>query len=125
MTKHGIFKAYCYRSKLDETEYIALVKRKIGNGEDVLVRVHSECLTDDIFGSSQCYCGNQLDLAMRLREEPEEEWWCTYEGTKGEGSGWVTSFTITGSGFFNLILVSNVDGSGDVAAMAVMKEEKG
>ncbi|KAL5152246.1 putative monofunctional riboflavin biosynthesis protein RIBA 3, chloroplastic [Glycine soja] len=68
-TKWGVFQAYCYSSKLDGTEHVAAVKGDIGDGQDVLVRVHSECLTGDIVGSARCDCGNQLDLAMRLIEE--------------------------------------------------------
>ncbi|GJN14620.1 hypothetical protein PR202_gb01467 [Eleusine coracana subsp. coracana] len=68
-TKWGLFQAYCYQSKLDGTEHIAVVKGDIGDGEDVLVRVHSECLTGDILGSARCDCGEQLDLALRLIEK--------------------------------------------------------
>ncbi|KAI4963373.1 hypothetical protein ZWY2020_014949, partial [Hordeum vulgare] len=67
-TKWGLFRAYCYQSKLDGTEHIAVAKGDIGDGEDVLVRVHSECLTGDILGSARCDCGEQLDLAMQLIE---------------------------------------------------------
>ncbi len=65
---YGDFKAYAYRDLLDEfgTErlHIALVKGETGDGEDVLVRVHSECLTGDVFGSLRCDCGPQLHTAM-------------------------------------------------------------
>ncbi|KAK1288085.1 hypothetical protein QJS10_CPB19g01372 [Acorus calamus] len=61
----GLFRAYCYRSVIDGIEHIAMVKGDIGDGQDVLVRVHSECLTGDIFGSARCDCGNQLKLAMK------------------------------------------------------------
>ena len=63
-TKHGEFKAVGYRSVLDRTEHIALVKGEIGDGQDVLVRVHSECLTGDVFASHRCDCGPQLDAAL-------------------------------------------------------------
>ena len=53
-----------YRSEIDGTEHVALTYGEIGNGEDVLVRVHSECLTGDIFGSLRCDCGPQLHAAM-------------------------------------------------------------
>ncbi|CAI0475150.1 unnamed protein product [Linum tenue] len=86
-TKRGIFDAYCYRSKLDDTEHIALVKGEIGNGEDVLVRVHSECLTGDIFGSGRCDCGNQLELAMRLIEEAGRGVVVYLRGHEGRGIG--------------------------------------
>ncbi|XP_039127693.1 probable bifunctional riboflavin biosynthesis protein RIBA 1, chloroplastic [Dioscorea cayenensis subsp. rotundata] len=62
--KFGDFQAYCYRSLLDGMEHIAMVKGDIADGQDILVRVHSECLTGDIFGSARCDCGNQLSLAM-------------------------------------------------------------
>jgi len=64
-TKWGLFQVYCYRSKLDAIEHVAMVKGNIGDGQDVIVRVHSECLTGDIFGSARCDCGNQLALAMQ------------------------------------------------------------
>jgi 3,4-dihydroxy 2-butanone 4-phosphate synthase/GTP cyclohydrolase II len=63
-TPHGDFRALGYRSVLDGTEHVALVRGEIGSGEDVLVRVHSECLTGDVFGSRRCDCGPQLDAAL-------------------------------------------------------------
>ena len=53
-----------YRSTLDGVEHVALVAGDIGDGADVLVRVHSECLTGDVFGSQRCDCGPQLDAAI-------------------------------------------------------------
>ena len=64
-TEFGDFIAYGYRSETDESEHIALVVGEIGDGEDVLVRVHSECLTGDVFGSYRCDCGPQLHAALR------------------------------------------------------------
>jgi 3,4-dihydroxy 2-butanone 4-phosphate synthase/GTP cyclohydrolase II len=64
-TPHGTFTAVGYASRLDGTEHVALVRGEIGAGEDVLVRVHSECLTGDVFGSQRCDCGPQLDAALR------------------------------------------------------------
>ncbi|PKI63360.1 hypothetical protein CRG98_016248 [Punica granatum] len=64
-TVWGEFKAYCYKSVLDGIEHVAMVMGDIGDGQDVLVRVHSECLTGDIFGSRRCDCGDQLALAMQ------------------------------------------------------------
>jgi 3,4-dihydroxy 2-butanone 4-phosphate synthase/GTP cyclohydrolase II len=63
---HGEWRAYGYRSDVDETEHLALVLGDIeaDEREDVLVRVHSECLTGDVFGSQRCDCGAQLDAAM-------------------------------------------------------------
>ncbi|KAL3653130.1 Monofunctional riboflavin biosynthesis protein RIBA 3, chloroplastic [Castilleja foliolosa] len=88
-TKWGTFQAHCYRSKLDGMEHIAIVKGEIGNGQDVLVRVHSECLTGDIFGSRRCDCGNQLELAMQIIEQAGRGvlvYLCGHEG-RGIGLG--------------------------------------
>lgn len=63
-TKYGEFTAYVYRSELDDMEHLALVKGEIAGKDDVLVRVHSECLTGDVFASQRCDCGNQLHMAM-------------------------------------------------------------
>ncbi|WP_037347755.1 bifunctional 3,4-dihydroxy-2-butanone-4-phosphate synthase/GTP cyclohydrolase II [Sciscionella sediminilitoris] len=63
-TVHGTFRALGYDSLLDGIEHVALVYGEIGDGEDVLVRVHSECLTGDVFGSLRCDCGPQLDAAL-------------------------------------------------------------
>jgi 3,4-dihydroxy 2-butanone 4-phosphate synthase/GTP cyclohydrolase II len=63
-TRHGTFRALGYRSFIDGTDHIALVRGDIGDGDDVLVRVHSECLTGDVFGSQRCDCGPQLDAAL-------------------------------------------------------------
>ncbi|XP_010535521.1 PREDICTED: monofunctional riboflavin biosynthesis protein RIBA 3, chloroplastic [Tarenaya hassleriana] len=86
-TEWGMFQAYCYRSKLDGTEHIAIVKGDIGNGQDILVRVHSECLTGDIFGSARCDCGNQLDLAMELIEKAGRGVVVYLRGHEGRGIG--------------------------------------
>ncbi|MFT2015995.1 bifunctional 3,4-dihydroxy-2-butanone-4-phosphate synthase/GTP cyclohydrolase II [Streptomyces sp. 796.1] len=63
-TAFGDFQAYGYRSAVDGIEHIALVQGELGDGEDVLVRVHSECLTGDIFGSQRCDCGPQLQASL-------------------------------------------------------------
>lgn len=69
-TEFGEFTAFGYRSDTDESEHIALVAGEIGDGMDVLVRVHSECLTGDVFGSLRCDCGPQLHAALsRIAEE--------------------------------------------------------
>jgi 3,4-dihydroxy 2-butanone 4-phosphate synthase/GTP cyclohydrolase II len=65
-TAHGTFRAVGYDSLLDGIEHIALVYGDIEDGEDLLVRVHSECLTGDVFGSLRCDCGPQLDAAMAV-----------------------------------------------------------
>jgi 3,4-dihydroxy 2-butanone 4-phosphate synthase/GTP cyclohydrolase II len=69
-TRHGQFTAYGYRSTVDGVEHVALVHGEIGAGEDVLVRVHSECLTGDVFHSLRCDCGPQLEASLeRIQEE--------------------------------------------------------
>jgi 3,4-dihydroxy 2-butanone 4-phosphate synthase/GTP cyclohydrolase II len=69
-TRYGEFLAVAYRSSVDSNEHVALVKGDIVSGSPVLVRVHSECLTGDVFGSRRCDCGEQIALAMqRINEE--------------------------------------------------------
>lgn len=69
-TKYGNFMAHCYINKLNGEHHVALVKGDIGDGKDLLCRVHSECLTGDAFGSAKCDCGQQLASAMtQINEE--------------------------------------------------------
>ncbi len=68
-TKFGHFKVMVYQYKIDKSIHIALVKGKINKKEPVLVRVHSECLTGDTFGSLRCDCGEQLHKAMKMIEK--------------------------------------------------------
>ena len=69
-TEHGDFEIYAYDNVVDEMTHVALVRGEIGDGKDVLVRVHSKCLTGDVFHSARCDCGAQLDTAMaRIAEE--------------------------------------------------------
>jgi len=63
-TQHGEWRAYVYESLIDGIDHIALVKGALAGKDNVLVRVHSECLTGDVFGSARCDCGDQLNLAM-------------------------------------------------------------
>ncbi len=63
-TVYGDFLAVGFQSLYDGAEHVALVRGDIGDGEDMLIRVHSECLTGDVFGSLRCDCGTQLDAAM-------------------------------------------------------------
>jgi 3,4-dihydroxy 2-butanone 4-phosphate synthase/GTP cyclohydrolase II len=65
-TRHGEFRSIAYESTIDGRAHIALVMGELGDGADVLTRVHSECLTGDVFGSLRCDCGEQLDRAMEL-----------------------------------------------------------
>jgi len=64
-TKYGDFDLYLYRTLVDNSEHLALVHGDVENKENVLVRVHSECLTGDVFGSMRCDCGDQLAHAMQ------------------------------------------------------------
>lgn len=68
-TKYGDFKAHCYINKLNGEHHVALVMGELNSGNDVLCRVHSECLTGDVFGSLRCDCGQQLDRAMKMIAE--------------------------------------------------------
>ncbi|XP_058087409.1 probable bifunctional riboflavin biosynthesis protein RIBA 1, chloroplastic [Magnolia sinica] len=86
-TEWGPFQAYCYRSQLDGIEHIAMVKGDISDGQDILVRVHSECLTGDIFGSARCDCGKQLGLAMQQIEEAGRGVLVYLRGHEGRGIG--------------------------------------
>ena len=63
-TEHGEFRITAFESELDNETHVALVNGDIGDGKDVLVRVHSQCLTGDVFHSARCDCGAQLDAAM-------------------------------------------------------------
>ena len=65
-TEFGLFKLYLYESLIDRSHHIALVRGNVRVNEGVFVRVHSECLTGDIFGSKRCDCGEQLRQAMRI-----------------------------------------------------------
>ena len=85
-TKYGEFQAYGYRNLLNGEHHIALVKGEIGDGRDVLCRVHSECLTGDVFGSQRCDCGEQLDAALR-RIEAEGRGVLLYLRQEGRGIG--------------------------------------
>ncbi|KAK3027456.1 hypothetical protein RJ639_041062 [Escallonia herrerae] len=86
-TMWGPFTAFCYRSILDGIEHIAMVKGEIGDGQDILVRVHSECLTGDIFGSARCDCGKQLALAMQQIEAAGRGVLVYLRGHEGRGIG--------------------------------------
>jgi 3,4-dihydroxy 2-butanone 4-phosphate synthase/GTP cyclohydrolase II len=86
-TEFGDFTAYGYRSDTDESEHIALVAGEIGDGEDILVRVHSECLTGDVFGSYRCDCGPQLHAALRRVAEEGRGVVLYVKGHEGRGIG--------------------------------------
>ncbi len=65
-TKHGEFMLHYYRNTIDDKEHLALVKGSIADQENVLVRIHSECFTCDVFGSNRCDCAERLDRAIQL-----------------------------------------------------------
>ncbi len=85
-TKYGDFHAYGFVSRLNGEHHIALVKGEIGDGRDVLCRVHSECLTGDTFGSLRCDCGQQLAAAM-TQIEKEGRGILLYMRQEGRGIG--------------------------------------
>ena len=68
-TPYGEFKAMAFINELDNSEHLALVKGEIDQDKDILVRVHSECLTGDVFGSYRCDCGDQLKTALKMVDE--------------------------------------------------------
>lgn len=85
-TKYGEFVAYGFVNRLNGEHHVALVKGEIGDGKDVLCRVHSECLTGDTFGSLRCDCGQQLAAAMSQIEE-EGRGILLYMRQEGRGIG--------------------------------------
>ncbi len=86
-TEFGNFVANAYRSKIDNSEHLALVAGEIGDGADVLVRVHSECETGDIFGSLRCDCGPQLQAALKAIGEAGRCILVYMHGHEGRGIG--------------------------------------
>jgi 3,4-dihydroxy 2-butanone 4-phosphate synthase/GTP cyclohydrolase II len=85
-TEHGEFTAIAYRETLTGRPHLALVRGDVEGADDVLVRVHSECLTGDVFRSLRCDCGEQLDLALR-RIAAEERGVLLYMAQEGRGIG--------------------------------------
>ena len=85
-TRYGDFKAIGFESVLDGSHHVAIVKGEVAGKKDVLVRVHSECLTGDAFGSLRCDCGDQLAEAMR-RIEAEGAGVVLYMRQEGRGIG--------------------------------------
>ncbi|QWF72352.1 bifunctional 3,4-dihydroxy-2-butanone-4-phosphate synthase/GTP cyclohydrolase II [Methylomonas paludis] len=86
-TSAGIFTAHVYRSILDGSEHLALVKGKIVGQQNVLVRVHSECLTGDVLDSLRCDCGNQLKMALNKIEQAGSGVLVYLRGHEGRGIG--------------------------------------
>lgn len=85
-TKYGDFKAIGFVNKLNGEHHVALVKGDIGDGQDILCRVHSECLTGDAFGSTKCDCGQQLASAL-MQIEKEGRGILLYMRQEGRGIG--------------------------------------
>ena len=85
-TKYGDFRVYGYQNLLNGEHHVALVAGDIGDGADVLCRVHSECLTGDVFGSKRCDCGEQLAAAMEAIEQ-EGRGVLLYMRQEGRGIG--------------------------------------
>lgn len=86
-TVHGDFTANVYVSELDDTEHVALVRGDVSGKDRVLVRVHSECLTGDVFGSLRCDCGPQLDQALEMIAAAGEGVVVYLRGHEGRGIG--------------------------------------
>lgn len=87
-TKYGEFMAHCYVNTITGEHHVALVKGDIGDGRNVLCRVHSECLTGDVFGSMRCDCGQQLETALKMIEK-EGRGILLYMRQEGRGIGLV------------------------------------
>jgi 3,4-dihydroxy 2-butanone 4-phosphate synthase/GTP cyclohydrolase II len=85
-TKHGKFRIVCYDNQVDGETHVALVRGDVSDGRDVLVRVHSKCLTGDVFHSARCDCGAQLDTAM-ARIAHEGRGVLLYLNQEGRGIG--------------------------------------
>ncbi len=86
-TRYGEFTAVGYRSTVDGAEHVALVRGDLGTGTDVLVRLHSECLTGDVLGSLRCDCGPQLDAALRAVADEGRGVVVYLRGHEGRGIG--------------------------------------
>jgi 3,4-dihydroxy 2-butanone 4-phosphate synthase/GTP cyclohydrolase II len=86
-TQWGEFECVAYRSTIDGIEHLAFVRGDIGSGAPVLTRVHSECLTGDVFGSLRCDCGDQLSAALQLIAENEHGVLVYLRGHEGRGIG--------------------------------------
>jgi 3,4-dihydroxy 2-butanone 4-phosphate synthase / GTP cyclohydrolase II len=86
-TEYGSFHAFGYRSTIDQHEHVALVAGEIGDGDNVLVRVHSECLTGDALGSLRCDCGPQLHAALQAISDEGRGIMLYLRGHEGRGIG--------------------------------------
>lgn len=86
-TEYGTFRAYVYESSIDGIQHVALVKGDVKGKQNVLVRVHSECLTGDIFGSRRCDCGTQLSKALQNISKEGSGVLIYLRGHEGRGIG--------------------------------------
>ena len=84
---HGVWRALGYQDSVTGTEHVALVLGDLGDGEGILARVHSECLTGDVLGSRRCDCGTQLDAAMAAVAAEGRGVICYLRGHEGRGIG--------------------------------------
>lgn len=85
-TKFGDFSIFVFKNEIDHKEHLAIVKGDVNGQSDVLLRIHSECLTGDVFGSKRCDCGEQLDAALRSIEK-EGTGVVVYMRQEGRGIG--------------------------------------
>src|SRR5690606_14260348 len=85
-TRYGHFRIIGYRSLVDQAAHVALVRGHVEGADNVLVRVHSECLTGDVLGSLRCDCGDQLEAAL-TRIGQEERGVLLYMRQEGRGIG--------------------------------------
>jgi 3,4-dihydroxy 2-butanone 4-phosphate synthase/GTP cyclohydrolase II len=90
-TEYGVFNAIVYSNEVDQKEHVALVKGKLDTSMPVLVRVHSECLTGDVFHSRRCDCGPQLEAALKQIDEAGSGV-LLYMRQEGRGIGLVNKF---------------------------------
>jgi 3,4-dihydroxy 2-butanone 4-phosphate synthase/GTP cyclohydrolase II len=85
-TSFGEFRMLGYRSKISTEEFVVLVRGDLVSGKPVLVRIHSQCLTGDAFGSTRCDCGQQLEIAMQMISR-EDRGVIVYQQQEGRGIG--------------------------------------
>ncbi|KER72409.1 GTP cyclohydrolase [Burkholderia aenigmatica] len=86
-TRYGTFKSYAFRVSGSDAEHLALVMGDVAGEQSVLTRLHSECLTGDVFGSYRCDCGEQLDLALRYIAAEDRGVLLYLRGHEGRGIG--------------------------------------
>jgi 3,4-dihydroxy 2-butanone 4-phosphate synthase / GTP cyclohydrolase II len=85
-TEYGEFRLHAFENQIDKQTHVALVRGEVGDGRDILVRVHSQCLTGDVLRSARCDCGAQLDMALR-RIATERRGVLLYLNQEGRGIG--------------------------------------